>query len=447
MQRFLSTLLASILVMAPHSSRAANLVVWWEKGFSAQEDEAVAEIVAAFEQRSGTQVEVVFHEEIELPAKIVAALEIEQPPDFAFGLELPYYVAQWALDDRLVDLSGAIGTFSDMFEPDALERGMWRNAKTGQKALYGLPIGRSTDHLHVWKSLLERAGFTLGDIPREWEAFWSFWCDNVQPAVRKATGRDDIWGIALPMSADAPDTWIGFFQFVGAYEADYVTRDGELVIDNSEIRQSLVQAVHSYTAIYRKGCTPPDSVSWDSYGNNEQFLTQAVVMTPNDTLSIPNALKRERPEDYYQHTATIQWPLGAGGEPFPIVGFVFPGMVFKGGGNVSTAAEFVRFLVAEGWLIHYLNFSAERFLPPISKLLDQPFWLDPTDPHRIVAVMQVASRPLAHNYAVASGNWRHDLVEQEKIWPKAIHRVAADGISPEQAVDEAIARVKEILSE
>jgi multiple sugar transport system substrate-binding protein len=61
--------------------------------------------------------------------------------------------------------------------------------------------------------------------------------------------------------------------------------------------------------------------------------------------------------------------------------------------------------------------------------------------------MQVASRPLAHNYAVASGNWRHDLVEQEKIWPKAIHRVAADGISPEQAVDEAIARVKEILSE
>jgi hypothetical protein len=32
-------------------------------------------------------------------------------------------------------------------------------------------------------------------------------------------------------------------------------------------------------------------------------------------------------------------------------------------------------------------------------------------------------------------------------WPKAIHRVAAEGISPEQAVDEAIARIKQILSE
>jgi hypothetical protein len=29
----------------------------------------------------------------------------------------------------------------------------------------------------------------------------------------------------------------------------------------------------------------------------------------------------------------------------------------------------------------------------------------------------------------------------------AMHRIAADGITPEQAVDEAIARVKQILSE
>jgi multiple sugar transport system substrate-binding protein len=38
-------------------------------------------------------------------------------------------------------------------------------------------------------------------------------------------------------------------------------------------------------------------------------------------------------------------------------------------------------------------------------------------------------------------------VSRECVWAKAIHRVAADGISPEQAVDEAIARIKEILSE
>jgi multiple sugar transport system substrate-binding protein len=45
------------------------------------------------------------------------------------------------------------------------------------------------------------------------------------------------------------------------------------------------------------------------------------------------------------------------------------------------------------------------------------------------------------------GNWRHDVVWQEFTWAKAIHRVAAEGVSPEQAVDEAIARIKQILAE
>ena len=47
--------------------------------------------------------------------------------------------------------------------------------------------------------------------------------------------------------------------------------------------------------------------------------------------------------------------------------------------------------------------------------------------------------PLQYDYTQASGNWRHDRVSGEFIWARAIHRVAADGISPEQAVDEAIA--------
>jgi multiple sugar transport system substrate-binding protein len=422
-------------------------VVWWEKGYYAQEDDAVREIVAAFEQGSGKQVELVFQQQEEFPKKIIAALETGQLPDFAFGILLYLYPAKWALENRLVDLTDAVGHFSDLFDPDALDQAVLLNAKTGRKALYGLPIGRSTNHLHVWKSLLEQAGFALADIPKDWDAFWSFWCDQVQPAVRRATGRDDVWGIGLPMSAGADDTRTQFFQFVAAYQADYVTRDGNLVVDDPEIRRRLVLAMDSYTGLYRKGCTPPGSATWGDVDNNRQFHAQAIVMTANDTLSIPNALKSERPDDYYKNTATIEWPLGPGGEPFPIMGYVFPAVVFQGGGNVATAKEFVRFLAGEGWLMHYLNFSAERFLPPISKLLDQPFWLDPSDPHRMAAVMQVASRPLVHNYAVVSGNWRHDLVKQEYLWQKAIHRVVAEGISPEQAVDEAVARIKQILAE
>jgi multiple sugar transport system substrate-binding protein len=438
--------LTAALLMAPLGARAADLVVWWEKGFYPQEDEAVKEVVAAFEQDTAKQVELVFYDQDELPQKIVTALEAGQPPDFAFGLWLAHYVAPWAFEDQLVQLTDAIGRYSDLFDQDVLDRATLVNAQTGQKALYGLPMGRSSNHVHVWKSLLERAGFALTDVPRESNAFWSFWCDKVQPALHRALGRDDVWGVGLPMSA-VFDTQFEFFQFVAANNADYVSADGQLVIDDPEIRQRLIGAVDSYTRIYRKGCTPPDSVAWSNIDNNKAFLAQAVVMTANETLSIPNALKPDRPDDYYKNSATIEWPLGRDGEPFPIMGVIHLAVVLRGGANVATAKEFVRFLVAEGWLAHYLDFSSERLLPPMQKLLDAPFWLDPSDPHRIASVMQVSSRPLARNYPAASGNWRHDLVDQELVWAKAIHRVAAEGISPEQAVDEAIARIKEILSE
>ena len=60
-----------------------------------------------------------------------------------------------------------------------------------------------------------------------------------------------------------------------------MTQDGRLVIDEPEVRRRLIKAIDSYTAIYRKGCTPPDSVRWDDYGNNEQFLAQTIIMTLN----------------------------------------------------------------------------------------------------------------------------------------------------------------------
>jgi multiple sugar transport system substrate-binding protein len=433
--------------MAPSAVLAADLVVSWQQAHHAQEDKAIEEVIAAFEDSSGKQVELSIVPMAEQPAKIEDALEAGRPPDFAFGFWLSTYIPRWALEDRLADLTDAVGSFSNLFDPNQLDRAVLLNERTGQRALYGLPMGQISNYIHVWESVLKRAGFSLDDIPKEWEPFWSFWCDQVQPAARNALGRDDIWGIGRPMSVQANDTKDQFFQLVHAYEADYVTRDGRLVIDDPEVRQRLVRTIDAYTVIYRKGCTPPESLTWEDGGNNEAFLAQTVVMTSNLSLSIPNALKGERPDDYYKNSATIEWPLSPSGETLPIEGAIFQAVVFKDGRNVDTAKDFVRFLVAEGWLMHYLDFSGERMLPSIPSLLDQPFWLDPSDRHHVAAAMQAESHPPARDYPTASGDLRHDEIYNERVWAKAIHRVAAEGISPEQAVDEAIARIKEILSE
>ena len=436
MQRMLRASLAVALALAPLGAKAADLVVWLDEGYYAEEQEAVREIIAAFEQETGKQVELVFHPEGEHPEAIVAALETGQPPDFAFGLRIS--ADAWALDNELVDLSIPLGTCRTCSMPIS---------STERCSLTGAPGKGLSTHCR-WGA--RPITFTSG------RAFWSRRgsLSRIFPTNGKRSGRSGATSTAGSAPGHGARRHLGrrttdvveqyrtsnqLEQFMLAYEADYVTPDGRLVIDDPEVRRRNIKAIDSYAAIYLKGCTPRDSVTWAEPDNNEQFHSIAVVMTANNTLSIVNALKHERPEDYYENTATVEWPLGPGGKAFSIRGSFFTAVVLKDGGHGAAAKQFVHFLVSEGWLMHCLNFSGERILPPIAKLLDQPFWLDPTDQHRMAAVMQATSRPMPYDYVTVSGDWRHALVWEEGVWPKAVHRVVTEGISPEQAVDEAFA--------
>jgi multiple sugar transport system substrate-binding protein len=443
-----AVILAVAIAMAPPGATAADLVVWWEQGSYPQEDAAVREIIAAFEQETGKQVELVQPTQSETFQKAQAALEAGQPPDFLFGTPSRWWVAPWAYQDRLVDLAGVLSPGLDLFDADAIEVSTLLDGKSGRRGLYALPMGRFSNHIHVWNSLLERAGFTLADVPKEWEEFWSFWCDQVQPAVRKALGRDDVWGIGLSMSAAATaDTDEQLLQFELAYGTPWLDRDRRLQLDDPAVRKGIIKAMNAYTTIWRKGCTPPDSVNWTSLGNNKAFLAQTIVMTPNTTLSIPGALRTARPDDYYKNAATIEWPDGANGQPLVLVGAISRAVVFKAGRNPALAGDFVRFLAEEGWLAHWLDFAGDRLMPPMRKLVEQPFWLDPGDPHRMRAAIQILTRPHVMNMEVRDHEWRSGPIWGEKVWGKAVHRVVADGISPAQAVDEAIARIKQILAQ
>jgi multiple sugar transport system substrate-binding protein len=269
----------------------------------------------------------------------------------------------------------------------------------------------------------------------------------VQPAVRKALGRDDIWGIGLPMSTSA-DTDDQLMQFQLAYETPWLDSNRRAQIDDPKIRMGIIKALEAYTAVWRKGCTPLDSVSWTNIDNNKTFLAQTVVMTPNTTLSIPAALRTARPDDYYENAATIDWPNGANGQPLVLDGSVELGVVFGAGRNPALAGDFVRFLAEEGWVAHWLDFAGDRWLPPMRKLVEQPFWLDTSDPHRMRAAIQMLTRPHQYNpLGVRDNEVRSSRILEEHVWGNAVHRVVTEGISPEQAVENAIARIKQILSD
>jgi ABC-type glycerol-3-phosphate transport system substrate-binding protein len=55
MQRLSRFVLVAVLILVPLGARAADLVVWWDEGYYAEEDEAVREIIAAFEHKTGKE--------------------------------------------------------------------------------------------------------------------------------------------------------------------------------------------------------------------------------------------------------------------------------------------------------------------------------------------------------------------------------------------------------
>ena len=238
-----------------------------------------------------------------------------------------------------------------MFDPDALAWWSLLNQETGAPTP---PC--STNHIHVWKSLLEQAG-SLDDIPKEGRLLVVL----VRPgpaggAPPPAVTTSGVWPQHVGPGLDTQNQ---FFQFLSAYDADYVAQDGRLIIDDPEsgqphpgdrrLHRGLPQGLRA-TRLDRLG---------PNFDNNKQFHAQAVVIVLNDT-PIPNALKRERSEDYYK-TPRRSNGRSARIWPFPGLWRLLGAVVFKDGCNVETAKEFVRFLVAEGWLAHYLDFAGERF--------------------------------------------------------------------------------------
>ena len=65
----------------------------------------------------------------------------------------------------------------------------------------------------------------------------------------------------MPMSAAATDTHDQLFQFQLACGAPWLDSARRLQVDDSTARAGLLEALDAYTAIWRKGCTPPASVS------------------------------------------------------------------------------------------------------------------------------------------------------------------------------------------
>jgi multiple sugar transport system substrate-binding protein len=442
---------AAALVMA-HPATAETITVWWGKGFYKSEDDALLKVVKKFEEKTGTKVELSQYAIQDMIPKTVAALDSGNVPDVAYSDTYDVQAqGKWAYEGKLEDLSDILVPMKDKFAPNTLETALLYNDVTKKKAYYGFPLKQQSMHVQVWKDLLEKAGYKEGDIPTQWNDYWSFWCDKVQPAIRKATGSR-IYGIGQPMGVESTDSFQSFYTFMDAYNIHLVDDNGKLLVDDPKVRDALIHALKDYTDTYLKGCTPPSSTTWKDPDNNVAFHNKTIVMTHNFTISIaakwfedstnPALTDEQRAagkKAYEEDIITASFPHKPDGGIIKYRSDVKTGLIFAAAKHKAEGKEFIKFLLQEENVRPYIEGALGRWFPVTTASQQSPFWQ--ADRHRKAVYAQFTGGTQPFDF---TKNWKFTILNNENVWAKAMNRVVSEKVPVEKAVDELIARIKEV---
>ncbi|MDB5548400.1 MAG: carbohydrate transporter substrate-binding protein family [Tardiphaga sp.] len=429
-----------------------KITVWFSKGFYKSEDEALLEAIKKFEAKTKIKVELSQYAIQDMIPKTVAALDSGTPPDVAYADTYDVQASgKWAFEGKLEDLTDILTPIKGNFAPNTIETAYLMNGQTNKKAYYGFPIKQQSMHVEIWSDMLEQAGFKLSDIPKDWKGYWSFWCDKVQPAYRKASGSR-AYGVGQPMGVESTDSLQSFYTFMDAYNVKLVDDDGKLLVDDPKVKQGLIGALKDYTDTYLKGCTPPSSTTWKDPDNNVAFHNKSIVMTHNFTISIAakwfedsqNASltpeQRAAGKKAYEETiVTASFPNKPDGTPIKYRSDVKTGMIFAQSKNKAGAKEFVKFLLEEQNLGPYVEGAIGRWFPVTLVGQKSPFWQ--ADRHRKAVYDQFMGGTSSFDFVK---NYKFTILNNENVWAKAMNRVVSEKVPVEKAVDELIARIKEI---
>jgi multiple sugar transport system substrate-binding protein len=448
----LATAASCALMFSGAAQAQEKITVWWSKGFYKAEDDALFAAIKKYEAKAGVKVDLSQYAPQDMIPKTVSALDSGTPPDVAYADVYDFQVAgKWAFEGRLEDISEVIAPMKNDFAPNTAETAFLYNDKTKTKAYYAFPLKQQTMHIQYWIDMLQAAGFKESDIPDTWKDYWTFWCEKVQAGSRKASGQR-TFGIGQPLGVDSSDSFYSFLTFMDAYDVKLVDDNGKLLVDDPKVKAGLIGALTDYTMPYVKGCAPPSSTSWKDPDNNVAFHNRTTVMTHNATISIAAKwlddannetstpeVRAAGKKAYEEQIATAGFPKKPNGQPMVYRSAVKVGVIFADSKNKAKGKDFVQFLLQEENVTPYVEGSLGRWFPVTKKGQESPFWQ--ADRHRKAVYNQFKAGTTSFEF---TKNYKFTILNNENVWAKAANRVLNDKIPVDKAVDEMIARIKQV---
>jgi multiple sugar transport system substrate-binding protein len=428
--------------IARAAAKTAN--VWWTQGFIAEEDAAFRAMVAEYEKASGNNIEISIIPFAPMRQKIVSALTSGDVPDVMANYNAGVTVLpQNAWNDKLVDLTDVVDTQKSQYHPTAILASQYYNNVTKKRSCYYVPFATFVLPFHIWNSLVEKAGYKLADAPKTWDAFWDFFKPMQQKLRDK--GMRGVYALGLQPTTVGPNDGNGLFHhFLIAYGGNgIVTKDGATHLDDPQVKEAVIKALSYITTAYKEGYVPPGAMSWNDADDNNAFHAKQMIMDLDGTISTELSLYHKKEE--YDDIVTMGLPLDNAGKQVPSQLGVAGAFIPKGAKNVEVAKDFLKYVILPNVVNAYLKSGLGRALPPMPNLVkEDPFWLDPKDPHRATYARQGMLDPTVPVYPVFNPGYAE--ADAQQIWGAAEADVIREGMTLQAAADEALDKIRVLVA-
>jgi multiple sugar transport system substrate-binding protein len=295
---------------------------------------------------------------------------------------------------------------------------------------------------HIWKSLVEKAGHKISDIPNKWDEFIDFFKPMQKVLRDKGMRHTYSWG--LEVSTAGVDSVRTFSAYRVAYGGrDMVTPDGMLHADDPKVKESVVRTMTRMSELFNGGFVPKSAINWNDADNNNAFHAKQLIADFNGSLSME--LARIAHKDEYNDILTYALPNGNDGKPLPAEIGIFGAVIPKGAKNVAVAKDFLKYAIQPEVLNEYLKAGLGRWAVPMPEVAkSDPFWLKSGDDHRTTYINQILFRetiPLYTAYNPAAAE-----VDANHVFQNAWAGMVGKGVTAEEAATKALNRCKEIFA-
>ena len=421
------------------NAEATTATVWWAQGFAEEEDISFKKIVADYEKASGNAIDYSIIPFAPERQKIISAVTSGEVPDL-FQNNPAEIIALFAWDDKLVDVSDVVDTQREEYTETALLSGYCYNNVTKKRSYYGVPYNQNVFTNHIWRPLVEKAGYKIQDIPKTWDAYYDFF-KEVQKKLREQ-GVRNVYGLGFQVTTNGVDPNFTFHNFLIAYGGrDIVTKDGKLHLDDPKVREAAIKALTYPATAYKEGFVPPSAINWNDADDNNAFHAKTIVMDLDGTISTEVAIFNKK-EDY-DDIVTMGLALSNDGKPVPSSAGVGCGLVPKGAKNVAVAKDFLKYLIQPKICNEYLKVGLGRSTPCMPSIVKTDhWWFD--DPHRAPYTQQVLVDPTVPQVWVF--NPAYAQVQAEHVWSAGWVDIMKEGVAPQMAAEKAFKRIEEIFA-